>query len=352
MIQPMFHRKRIEDMAATMVAAGRDMCSRLDAAAATGAVVDLYEETKLVTLDIINRTMFSADVMPEVQRVGSSVDVALEFIAHRERRLRPTPLHWPTPRNRRFRDAMGDLDAYLYRLIGERRATGTRNADLLDMLIEVRDPETGAAMSDRQIRDEIATIYGAGHETTANALAWAWYALGDNPAVLERLRAEADAVLGDRDPELGDLESLPHARMVFEESLRMYPPVPMTGRMGTAGATLQGYEVPPWVVVVIVIDNIHRHPDFWERPDLFEPDRFGEEQRRGRHRMAFMPFGGCPHLCVGNHFAMMEGQLLLTMMAQRFGFNPRYTPPVEGEVNITMRPRGGLPVRVEPRSLR
>jgi cytochrome P450 len=346
MMAPMFHRQRIEAMATTMVAAGRAMCDRLDAAAGP---VDLAEEMKLVTLDIINRTMFSADVLPEVAEIGDAVDVALHFIATRERQLRPTPLTWPTRRNRRFRRAMAALDGYLYGLIAARRASRTRHEDLLGMLLAAHDAETDASMSDRQIRDEIATVYGAGHETTGAALTWAWYLLATHPQQLADLHAEVDGVLAGRDPAVGDLARLPYTRMVFEESMRLLPPVPLTGRMAAADTDLAGATIGAGGIVVLAIANIHRHPLYWEQPNRFRPERFAPRAHPDRHRYAYLPFGAGPHLCIGNHFAMIEGQLLLAMLAARYDVELLAPAQVRREVAITMRPREGLPVRLRRR---
>jgi cytochrome P450 len=345
LMQPIFHRQRIQAMGDQMAAAGHRLLARWDALP-DGAQVDLGREMKLVTLDIINRTMFGVDVLPEIDRIGESVDVGLRYIASRIRSPIRLPSSWPTPANRRLHAARATLDGYLYRVIDERRASGEHPGDLLDMLLEARDEETGQGMDDLQIRNEVASIYGAGHETTAVALTWAWYALNQHPAILRRLQAELDGVLGAKPPTVADLPRLPYALMVLEEVMRLFPPVPFTARTAVGAASLGGGEIPKGGVVLLAINNIHRHPEFWDDPETFRPERFTPEAKAARNKLAYMPFLSGPHLCIGNNFALMEGQLLLAIMAQRY--EPRLVSeiPAQRDVAVTMRPKGGLPVRL------
>jgi cytochrome P450 len=345
LMQPIFHRTRIQAMGDQMAGAGQRLIARWDALP-DAAQVDLSREMKLVTLDIINRTMFGIDVLPEIDKIGQNVDVGLRYVASRIRAPIHLPSSWPTPANRRLQAARIILDGYLYRLIEERRASGNHPGDLLDMLLEARDEETGEGMDDLQIRNEVATIYGAGHETTAVALTWAWYALNQHPAVLHRLQAELDSVLGGQPPTAADLPRLPYTLMVLEEVMRLFPPVPFTARTAISAARLGGYDVPKGAAVLLAINNLHRHPDFWDDPEAFRPERFTPEAKAGRHKLAYMPFLSGPHLCIGNNFALMEGHLLLATMAQRYAPTLISRLPAEREVTVTMRPRGGLPVRL------
>ncbi|MEP7357494.1 MAG: cytochrome P450 [Anaerolineales bacterium] len=345
LMQPIFHRQRIQGMGDQMTAAGQRLLARWDALPAN-AQVDLSREMKHVTLDIINRTMFGVDVLPEIDKIGESVDVGLHYIAGRIRTPIRLPSSWPTPANRRLRAARSLLDGYLYRVIDQRRASGEHPGDLLDMLLEARDEDTGLGMDDLQIRNEVASIYGAGHETTAVALSWTWYALNQNPVVLRRLQAELDKVLGGQAPTAADLPRLPYALMVLEEAMRLYPPVPFTARTAVGDARLGGFDIPKGGVVLLAINNLHRHPDFWEEPEAFRPERFTPEAKAARNKLAYMPFLSGPHLCIGNNFALMEGQLLLATMAQRYEPTLISKAPPERDVAVTMRPKGGLPVRL------
>jgi cytochrome P450 len=294
--------------------------------------------------------MFSVDVLPVVDRIGRIVDVGLKYIQDRVNTLVRVPDTWPTPANLRFTREKAVLDEYLYRVIRERRASGEHPGDLLDMLLEARDEETGRGMDDEQVRNEVASIYGAGHETTAVTLTWAWLALNQHPEVLSRLQQELDSVLQGRSPGLSDLPNLPYTIAVIEETLRFYPPVPLTARVAEQETRLGGFDIPKGSLTAIAIYNIHRHPDYWQEPLEFRPERFLPENRASLNRAAFIPFLTGPHLCIGNNFAMMEGHLLLAMIAQRYTLKLASTQPVERDVAVTMRPRGGLPVRLETRA--
>ncbi|MBM4200895.1 MAG: cytochrome P450, partial [Gammaproteobacteria bacterium] len=234
-------------------------------------------------------------------------------------------------------------------LIRERRASGTRCEDLLDKLLYAVDPETGEAMDDRQIRDECLTIFIAGHETTAVALTWCWHLLGTHPEARERLQAEVDAVLGSRVPALDDVPALPFTRAVIEEAMRLLPPAIGVVRKTVADLVLGGYPIPGSTLVFVNIANIHRHPEFWEEPDRFSPERFLPGSPVPGHRLAYMPFGAGPRVCLGNHFAMTEGLLLLAGLARQFRLDPLPGHAVEPEIVLTLRPKGGLRMCIERR---
>jgi cytochrome P450 len=350
MIQPMFHRRRIAQMGETMTAAAGDMLSRWEAKYRPGDTMMLDEEMTAVTLDIINRTMFSADGADKMAgQVGTAVGVASEFVFRRSQRLLSPPLSWPTPANREFHRVSAEMERIIDDIISRRRESGAQKGDLLDMLLAARDEETGSGMSEQQLRDEVKTIFAAGHETTSNALTWAWYLLAQHPAVSRRLQAEVDEVLDGRIPAFTDLPRLPYTRQVFDEALRLYTPVPLIARYLPQDALLLDYVLPGGSMIAVSIYNIHRHPAFWDDPETFDPDRFTPERSAGRHKYAYMPFGAGPRQCIGNHFALMEGTLLLAAVAARY--NLRLVPghPVERQVAITMRPKHGLKMIVEPR---
>jgi cytochrome P450 len=351
MMQPVFHRSNIAVMADKMQAAGEALLERWSQLP-PDKVVDLTNEMKLVTLDIINRTMFSTNVLPDVDQVGGVVDSALEFIAARVRNPFALPARWRIiPSHKKFWDARAKLDEYLFRMIRERRAAlagGERKKDLLEMLIEAQDADTGERMNDQQIRDEISGIYGAGHETTALALTWAWHALNKYPDVLAKIRVEVDAL--DHAVQAIDLPNLPYTLAVLEETMRLFPPVPMTVRFAFEPTTLGGLPIPKGNLVAIAIRNIHRHPDYWQDPLEFKPERFLPEIKASLNRNAYMPFLTGPHMCIGNHFALIEGQLLLAMMVQAYDVTESPKQSDEGKMAITMRPKYGLPVRITTRN--
>jgi cytochrome P450 len=353
MMQPVFHRPNILAMANKMMAAGEAMLQRWSELP-VDHILDLTKEMKLVTLDIINRTMFSTNVLQDVDQVGGVVDSALEFITARAGNPVALPARWTIiPSHKRFWDQRARLDEYLFGMIRERRAAlgrGERRNDLLEMLIEAQDADTGERMNDQQIRDEISGIYGAGHETTALALTWAWHALNRYPAVLTKIRLEVDALGHTVQP--SDLPNLPYTLAVLEETMRLFPPVPVTFRSAFETTQLGGNPIVKGNLVAIAIRNIHRHPDYWQDPLEFRPERFLPENKASLNRNAYMPFLSGPHMCIGNHFALIEGQLLLAMMAQRCDLieSPRQSD--EGKMAITMRPKYGLPVTIRPRNHR
>ena len=351
MMQPVFHRSNILAMTDKMQSAGEAMLERWSQIPPE-KTVDLTKEMKLVTLDIINRTMFTTDILHEADQVGGVVDSALDFIAARTGNPLALPARWMfIPSHKKFWDQHAKLDAYLFRLIRERRAAlaqSERKHDLLEMLIEAQDADTGERMNDQQVRDEVSGIYGAGHETTALALTWAWHVLNKHPDVLAKIRAEVDALGHAVQP--SDLPNLPYTLAVLEETMRLFPPVPMTVRTAFESTELGGTPIPKGELVAIVIRNIHRHPDYWQDPLAFRPERFLPQNRASINRNAYMPFLTGPHMCIGNQFALMEGQLLLAMMAQQYDVTETPMQSDEGKMAITMRPKYGLPVRITPRN--
>ena len=239
----------------------------------------------------------------------------------------------------------GDLDAVVLDMIAERRKSGVTGDDLLGMFMEVADEETGERMTDAQLRDEVMTVFLAGHETTANALSWALYLLGTSPEVWRKLAAEVDAVLeGGRRASPEDFGRLVYTRQVMEEAMRLYPPAWMIARAPIADTTLGGYFLPAGSLVFLPPWIVHRHPDHWESPEGFDPDRFAPGADADRHRYAYFPFGGGPRQCIGNNFALMEATLILATIARDFRLDLVPGFPVEPEPQVTLRPKHGVRV--------
>ena len=354
MLQPVFHRRRIATMVDEMVAAGRKMLSRWEELYPPESVFDVREEMMRATLDVINRTMFGADVTEEAARVGTAMTVLTRYAFAQAGNPFSVPPWAPTRRNREFHRALETLDSVVMGLIRARQAardSGERpRGDLLDMLLDAEDAETGERMTDQEVLDEVKTVFAAGHETTANALSWTWFLLCRYPEAGEKLKAELNTVLDGRQPTSADIPNLRYTRQVFEEALRLYPPVPALVRRAVRPATLGGCEIPVDSRVLISIYNIQRHPEFWEGPTRFEPERFSPERRSPRHDLAYIPFGAGQHKCIGNSLALMEGPLLLAMIAQCYELELVPGRLVEREVAITMRPKEGLYVTLRPRS--
>jgi cytochrome P450 len=373
LMQPVFHRQSLVAMGDRMQAAGARLLRRWGERYAPGDTVDVGQEMREVTLDVFSRTMFGADVLEHTRTFGAAATFGAAFVARRSENPLSLPLWAPLPGHLAFRRHLRALDRVLYGVLDARlaaRADGARGAsgpgDLLDLLLDARDAETGAGMSREQLRDELATLFMAGHETTAHALTWAWALLAHHPEVAGKLRAELDAVLGGRPPSLDDLPILPYTRAVFEETLRLYPTAPILARRVAADTTLGGYRVAAGRLVFVSVYSIHRRPDLWDEPERFRPERFvapptaPAPPASGRPRLAYMPFGAGQRRCIGVHFAQLEAQLLLAQIAQRYelrlappagteaGADPEAMP--EYELAITLRPRHPVRMTLLPRT--
>ncbi|HET6748464.1 MAG TPA: cytochrome P450, partial [Actinomycetes bacterium] len=252
----------------------------------------------------------------------------------------------PLPSTRRFERRLELLDSILYPLIAERRRS-PGGEDLVSMLVEVTDPETGTGLTDKQVRDETISFFIAGHATIASALTWTWYLLSTHPAAWRRLRAEVDEVLGGRPPAVADLGRLAYASMVVQEAMRLYPPIYLVLRRATADDEVGGYRIPAGANVALCPYVTHRHPGFWDNPEGFEPERFAPETARGRHRMAYFPFSGGPRRCIGEGFAMLQLPLVVAMVAQRYRLSLLPARPAEVEAAVTLRPRAPMLMRVD-----
>lgn len=340
-IQPIFHRGRMTLMAQRMIEVGERLLDRWRQQD-PDKPVDIASEMMQVTLEIITQTMSSTSVLKDIDELRSALQALLRYAFNSMHNPVRVPDWVPTRSNREFRRAKALMDQLIYGLIAERRRSGEPHDDLLDMLLRARDEETGAGLNDRQLRDEMSTIFSAGHETTANALSWTWYLLATHPEVRVRLHDELARVLDGRRPAGDDVPRLTYTQAVFEEALRLYPPAPAVQRRVTAETTLGGYHLPVGSIVLVSIRNIHRHPDFWEEPERFTPDRFLQDETKSRHRLAYLPFGAGSRVCVGSHFALVEGPLLLALIAQQYDLNLVPGHPVEPELTVTLRPRYGL----------
>jgi cytochrome P450 len=350
MMQPMFHKQRLAAMGDKMVTAGERLLAGWEQSGRVGQMTDISAEMMGVTLDIITQTMFSMDMLSEASKVGPAIGTTTHFVTEQVQNPFSLPLWLPTNRNRTYIRAKETLYSVVDSIIRARRAEGTKYGDLLDMLLEARDEDTGEGMSEKQLQEEVVTIFAAGHETTANTLAWTWFVLAQYPEIRTRLETELDTVLQGRTPTISDLPQLPYSLQVLNEVLRLYPVVPFTVRRVARRTTLGGYTLPADSLLFISMANIHRHPHFWSDPATFNPDRWAPDVMKRQHRLAFIPFGAGPRMCIGNHMALMEGQLLIAMIAQKYRLHLENPAHIQREVAITMRPKGGLPMRIEARN--
>jgi cytochrome P450 len=337
LIQPAFQRDRIATYAPVMVA----YTERLLAKWKDGETLDLHTEMMRLTLEIVAKALFDADVANEARDVGVALEVALNSFVRRLFRAFPLP-HWvPTPANIRLKRAVRRLDEIVYSMIRDRRSRGDERDDLLSRLLRAQD-EDGSRMTDKQLRDEMMTLFLAGHETTAIALSWMWYLLSQHPEAEARLLAELRTVLGDRSPTVADLPRLRYAEGVVTESMRLYPPAYAIGRENIADCEIGGYPVPAGTTLLMSQWVVHRDARWFPEPLAFRPERWEGDLARRIPKYAYFPFGGGPRLCVGNNFALMEAVLILATIAQRFHFDLVPGHPVATAPSMTLRPRYGM----------
>jgi cytochrome P450 len=344
-IQPIFHRSRMAAMADRMAQVGEQRLAAWKNH--EGGPIDIAAEMMQLALEVISQTMFTTSMTQHIDRISHALQVSIKYAFDSFSNPLSPPLWVPTARNREFRSVMQFMDGLIYGLLAERRESGAHHDDLLDLLLQARDEETGEGLSDQELRDEAVTIFAAGHETTANALAWTWYLLATHPKAKARFHEEVDRVLRGRTPNADDLEQLPYTRAIFEESLRLYPPAPAVHRKATTHTTVGGVSLPEGAFVLVGTYNLHRHPDFWTNPDQFLPERWLDGERP-RSRYAYMPFGAGPRSCVGLHFASVEGPLLLALISRRYDLQLAQDK-VEPYLMVTLRPKGGIKMTLKPR---
>lgn len=342
LVAPAFQHRRIEKH----VVLFGELCEARVSAWRNGEVIDLHEEMMALTLRIVTRALLGAGLdEAEIEHVQVALDESLRLIADELGNWIHIPLTWPTPRNLRLRRARRRLETVLDRIIRERLVAPSDVGDLLSMLLLARD-ESGDALDARELRDQAMTIFLAGHETTANALTWCLQLIAANRDVEVQIRAELERVLGGRPPRIEDLASLPYTSHVLKESLRLYPPAYALDRRAIADVEIGEYRVPRDSVLFINIFGIHRRPDVFDTPDRFRPERWAKDMERTLPRCAYMPFGAGPRTCIGNHFALLEAQVILATLLQRVRLQPLCPVPAPAEPLVTMRPRGGVPMRV------
>jgi cytochrome P450 len=339
LIQPAFHRERIAAYAATMVA----FADRVRNGWTDGATLDVSREMSRLTLLIVGKTLFDADVDSQAREIGNAMTGLMESFWTLMLPFGEALERLPIPHLRRGRRARERLDQIIYEIIRERRARGVDRGDLLSMLLLAQDDEdSGRGMTDRQVRDEAMTIFLAGHETTANALTWTWYLLSRAPGVERIVHGEVDRVLSGALPTVADVDRLPYITRVVTESMRLYPPAWLVGRRSIHEYTISGYQVPPRSIIVMSQWIVHRDARYYPDPERFDPDRWTPEFKARLPRFAYFPFGGGPRQCIGESFAWMELVLLVATIAQRWRFELVPDHPVVPHAAITLRPKYGV----------
>ena len=342
--QPAFHRDRIAGYGDLMVGFTERMLDEWR----DGETRDIHQELMRLTLLIVAKVLFDADVAGEVQTIGGALDDATREIAARFRRPFRIPDAIPIPGNLRYRRAVRRLDGVVHRIIEQHRGDDGRG-DLLGLLMEARDDD-GRAMTDAQLRDEAITILLAGHETTAIALSWTCYLLSKHPAVTRHLHEELHEILGDRPPRVADLPRLRFTEMVVTEAMRLYPPAYALGREAVKDCKIADYDVRAGTSIFISPWVVHRDGRWFDRPEEFLPERWAGNAAQRLPRFAYFPFGGGPRICIGNRFAMMEAVLLLACIARRYRLVLENEKSVALFPSITLRPANGLRMTLRRRS--
>jgi cytochrome P450 len=373
LMAPVFQHAKIDAFAPVMV----ECAARACAAYRDSAELDVARETTRIAMSVAGRTLFGIDTFEESDELGSAMTTALDWVNYAstalpialqvELRLAllaitagpaavrrsleqlwnrlEVPVLWPTRRNRELRSAIATLDARVKRMIEQRRATAVPGNDLLSRLLNARDEDDGGHMSDKQVRDEILTLFIAGHETTANGLAWSLYLLSRHPEAYARARAAVDALAG-RPATAADLGRLEYLSRVFKEALRLYPPVYLFARISCEDVTIGGYQIPNRSAVILSPWIVQRRPDLWPEPTRFDPDRFTAQAEAARPSDAWIPFSDGPRICIGAHFALLEAPLVLATMLQRADFALARDAEIVPDDSSTLRPRGGVPMRI------
>lgn len=340
--QPAFHRQRIAGFASTMSRLAQTLSKEWEAKAMRGEPFDLANDMMRYTLWVVANTVISIDVGDQAQQVGQDVAELLSYFQHTVTQVIPVDELLPTARSKRTKAAMERLDAVVYGVIEQRRQGAGDPNDLLSILLDARDEETGEGMTDLQLRDEVMTMFLAGHETTANALAWTLLLLGRHPEVLAKVHAELDEVLGGCPPTLEDLPSLAYLGQVLDEGMRLYPPAWLIARSVDEDDELSGFSVKKGSYVFFSPFVSHRNPKYFPDPERFDPDRFAPEAIKSRPRYAYFPFAGGPRQCIGETFAKMEAKILLAVLLSRFTLRIDPDHPIALSPSVTLRPTHGI----------
>lgn len=347
LIQPAFKRSHIINYGQDMI----DITSDYIDAWKDGEERIITQDMMSIALGIISKTMFSMDFKEGYDVLGGPIESAMRIAVKRMRTLLRLPLWVPTKSNREYKKAVRTLDDVIYAIIGKRREDLEKPEDMLGILLDAKDDDDGLGMTDRQVRDELMTIFLAGHETTANALSWTLFLLSQHPEIENKLFEEINTVIGNRPPSPGDFMKLTYTQNIIWESMRLYPPAFVTGREVEEDVEINGYPFKKGDVILVSQYVMHRKPEYFHDPQSFKPERFENDFVKTIPAYAYFPFGGGPRVCIGNHFALMEAVLVLATIAQRYKL--RIAPDhheVKPLPSITLRPRRGLRMILVKRS--
>ena len=341
LIQPLFHKQRLQSFVQKITESTVMMLKNWETK--TGVVIDMHTEMTGVTLDIVSQTLMSTEVKGDFKKLNDALLVVMEGMMNFFR----LPAWIPSPRNLKMKKNRAVLYDTIAKIIDERRKTKTVHNDLLTMLMEVEDADTRERMTDEQLRDEVITIFLAGHETTANALSYTFFLLAQHPEIKQRIVDEVKRVIGDSEMSFENLSKLEYTTMVIKESMRLYPPVWGITRDAAKEDVIGGYRIKKGDSIAMSPYAVHRLEKYWENPLQFDPERFSPERMKNIHRYAWFPFGGGQRFCIGNNFAMMEMQIVIALACTQFNFSLAENFKLELEPLVTLRPKHGVMMKLE-----
>lgn len=347
MMQPQFHRQHLAGLTELMVEAIDECFDEWEKYAESGESFDISSAFNKITMTVILRAMFGRDLKADsLDKLGDTLRYVIDYILV----LLVTgkiPEWIPFTGRKRYQVALDEFDTFIYDIIQQRRNSPDEGNDLMAMLLNMVDDETGEPLSDKELRDEVATIFAAGYETTSVAMTWALYQLAENRDIAEKLAHSVDETLEGKLPAFEDFRNLDYTRQVMEETMRMYPPAYFIPRQAIDRDIIGGHRIEAGQLVFVMTLLIHQHPDFWDNPEVFDPERFAEES--SRHPLAYMPFGAGQRLCIGKDFAMMEGTLILSQFMQRYRTYPVIGKKPETALSTTLGNKDGVWVTIAKR---
>ncbi|MGE5190904.1 MAG: cytochrome P450 [Deltaproteobacteria bacterium] len=345
LMQPAFSKQRVESYGPIIV----DYTQKMLATWRSGEMRDLHADMMQLALSIVSKALLDVDAGEKSHEVSSAIDWIMRDFNSRFQSAVPLPFGLPIPRNFALKRQVRLLESVIQQIINERRADRRDHGDLLSVLVHARDEQDQTGMTDRQLRDEVMTLFLAGHETTANLLSWTWYLLATHPEVEAKVRSELELVLAGRPPAAADAPRLTYIEQVLLETMRLYPPAYAMGRESVEECTIGGYRIPAGSTVIMSQYVMHRHPRYFDRADEFDPDRWSGGLMKRLPKYVYFPFGAGPRVCIGNSFALLEAMLVVATVVPRFQFSLAAHPPVVPWPSVTLRPREGIHAVVHER---
>lgn len=349
MMQPQFHRQYLAGITDLMSEAIDEVMQDWDAVASSGEAVNVAELFARITMNVIMKTMFGRSLDPEEMRIAADAfGYSLRYLIN-DAVTGKVPAWIPVPGRKQYHESLEKIDKFVYGVIKQRRETASESLDIISMMLKMVDEETNEPMSDKEIRDEIVTIFLAGYETTALAMAWGTYALSQETALQEKFRAHVDEALDGKPAQFEDFRKLDYTRMMISEMMRLYPPVSFITRMAAEDDVVGGYLVKAGQAIIVNPMPIHYNPEFWPEPETFDPERFSPEAEKGRHPLAWIPFGAGMRQCIGKDFAMMESTIIMTRLMQQFRILSSDKAAPKKAFSATLVPSNGIWLKLEKR---